>query len=157
MPISGTYAAGDAITFGDCLVEVDPLDDTTWADIDSWATEVTVSGAVVPSTETYPFEGTAIVFVGTKSPVEVTVTAVYTEGSTDPFDIIRTRFEAANGPAFEVRFAPGGSVTGGKRFSTAGGKLMACPPPVGAGDASSATTFTFVVRADSLAMDDIGG
>jgi hypothetical protein len=157
MPISSTYAAGDAISFADCLVEVDITDVGTWADIDSWATEVTVSGEDVPTTETYPFEGSAIVFVGTKSPVEVSVTAVYTEGSTDPFQNIRDRFEAGNGPAFEVRFSPGGSVTGGFRFTTAGGKLIACPPPVGTGDAASATTFTFVVRADSLARDAIGG
>lgn len=157
MAISGTYTAGDAISFKDCLVEVDILDDGTWADIDSWATEVAVSGEDVPTTETYPFEGSAIVFAGSKSPVEVSVTCVYTEGSTDPFENIRDRFEAADGPAFEVRFAPGGSSTGGFRFSTAGGKLTACPPPVGAGDASSATVFTFVVRADSLSRDEIGG
>ena len=157
MALSGTYAAGDAISFSDCLVEVDLIDDGSWADIDSWATEVTVSGEDVPTTETFPFEGSAIVFVGTKSTVEVSVTAVYTEGSTDPFGNIRDRFEAANGPAMEVRFSPGGSVTGGFRFSTAGGKLTACPPPVGSGDASSATVFTFVVRADSLARDAIGG
>lgn len=157
MAISGTYAAGDAISFKDCLVEVDITDAGSWADIDSWATEVTVSGEDVPTTQTYPFEGSAIVFAGSKSPVTVSVTIVYTEGSTDPFFNIRTRFEAVDGAPFEVRFAPGGSVTGGLRFTTAGGKLTAAPPPVGAGDASSATVSTFVVQADSLSMDTIGG
>jgi hypothetical protein len=155
MAISGTYAAGDAISFKDCLVEVDITDVGTWADIDSWATEVAVSGEDVPTTEVYPFEGASIVFAGVKSPVEVQVTAVYTEGSTDPFQNIRDRFEAVDGPAFEVRFTPAGSASGNFRFTTAGGKLTACPPPQGSGDASSATVFTFVVRADSLTRDTI--
>ena len=150
MPISGTYTAGDAISFKDCLVEVDPLDSAVWADIDSWATEVTVSGEDVPTTQVYPFEGSAIVFAGNRSPVTVSVTCVYTEGSTDPFQIIRDRFEAVDGAPFEVRFTPAGSASGNFRFTTAGGKLTACPPPQGAGDASSVTTFTFVVTADSL-------
>ena len=149
-PISGTYAAGDAISFKDCFVEVDVNDEADWADIDSWATEITVAGEEVPTTEVYPFEGSAIVFAGSKSPVTVTCTIVYTEGTDDPFHNIRARFEAVDGAPFEIRFAPAGSGAGNKRFTTAGGKLIAAPPPQGAGDASSATVSTFQVRADSL-------
>ncbi len=155
MAISGTYAANDAVSFKDCMVEVDLVADGTWAAIDSWSTEVTVSGEDVPTTEVYPFAGSPIVFAGNKSPVEVQTTAVYTEGSTDPFMNIRDRFEAGDGPIIDVRFVPAGSATTNYRFSTSGGKLTACPPPQGAGDASSAQTFTFVVRADSLDRDAI--
>lgn len=152
MAISGTYTSGDAISFKDCLVEVDITDAGTWADIDSWATEVTVSGEDVPTTQTYPFEGSAIVFAGNRSPVTVNVTCVYTQGTDDPFYNIRARFEAVAGAPFEVRWTPAGSGAGNRRFVTAGGKLTACPPPVGAGDASSATVFTFTVVADSLSQ-----
>lgn len=155
MPISGTYTSGDAISFKDCLVEVDINDDGTWADIDSWATEVQVSGEDVPTSETYPFEGSAIVFAGVKSPAEVQVTIVYTESTDDPFYNIRNRFENNDGPAFEVRFTPAGSSSGNRRFTTSGGKLTACPPPQGSGDASSATVLTFTVRADSISQDTI--
>lgn len=156
MPISGAYAAGDAISFKDCLVEVDLTPAApSWADIDSWATEVAVTGEDVPTTETYPFEGSAIVFAGVKSPVELAVTIVYTEGSTDPFMNIRDYFEANNGPPCNVRFTPAGSASGNFRYTTSGGKLIACPPPVGSGDARSATVVTFVVRADSLGRDAI--
>ena len=155
MPITGTYTAGDAISFKDCLVEVDPLADATWADIDSWATEVTVSGEDVPTTQVYPFEGASVVFAGTKSPVTVSVTIIYTESSVAPFQIIRDRFEAVDGADFDVRFTPAGSASGNFRFTTSGGKLTAAPPPQGAGDASSATVSTFVVVADSLARGAI--
>lgn len=156
MAISGAYAAGDAISFKDCLVEVDLSPSApSWADIDSWATEVAVSGEDVPTTEVYPFEGSAIVFAGSKSPVELSVTIVYTEGSTDPFMNLRDLFEANDGPPVDVRFTPAGSASGNFRYTTSGGKLTACPPPVGSGDASSATVVTFVVRADSLGRDAI--
>ena len=155
MAISGTYAANDAVSFKDCMVEVDLTAGGTFVPIDSWSTEVTVSGEDVPTTEVYPFAGSSIVFAGNKSPVEVQVTSVYTEGSTDPFQNIRDRFEAADGPIIDVRFVPAGSASGNFRFTTSGGKLTACPPPQGAGDASSATVFTFVVRADSLGRDAI--
>ena len=153
MAISGTYSANDAISFKDCYVEVDLTPaSSSYAVIDSWATEVSVSGEDVPTTEVYPFAGTAIVFSGNKSPVEVQVTCVYTEGSVDPFKQIRDAFEAGDGPDFDVRFTPAGSGGGNFKFTTAGGKLTACPPPQGAGDAASAQVFTFVVRADSLAI-----
>jgi hypothetical protein len=155
MAISGTYSANDAVSFKDCMVEVDLTAGGTFVPIDSWATEVSVSGEDVPTTEVYPFAGSAIVFAGNKSPVELQVTSVYTEGSTDPFQNIRDRFEAADGPIMDVRFVPAGSASGNFRFTTSGGKLTACPPPQGAGDASSAQVFTFVVRADSLGRDAI--
>ncbi len=151
MAISGTYSANDAISFKDCCVEVDLTPgSSSYLDIDSWATEVSVSGEDVPTSEVYPFEGSAIVFAGNKSPVEVTVTCVYTEGTNDPFFNIREYFEANDGPIFDVRFAPAGSGASNFIYTTSGGKLIACPPPQGAGDAASAQVFTFVVKADSL-------
>lgn len=153
MAISGTYTAGDAISFKDCFVEVDTDGDGSgWADIDSWATEIQVSGEDVPTTEVYPFEGSAIVFAGVPSPAVVQCTIVYTEGTGDPFHNIRTRFESEPGGDFDIRFAPAGSDSGNKIFTTSGGKITACPLPQGAGDASSATVLTFTVTADSISM-----
>jgi hypothetical protein len=151
-PIDGAYTSGDAVSFKDCFVEVDVNDEADWSDIDSWATEIQVSGEDVPFTQTYPFEGGPIVFVGNKSPVTVNCTIVYTEGTDDPFHNIRARFESSPGAAFEIRFAPAGSGSGNKRFTTTGGKLVACPLPTGAGDAASATVCTFTVVADSIAQ-----
>ena len=155
MAISGTYDTNDAVSFKDAMVEVDLTAGGTFVPIDSWATEVSVTGEDVPTAETYPFAGSAIVFAGNKTPVEVTITIVYTEGSLDPFQNIRDRFEAADGPIIEVRWVPAGSASGNFRYTTSGGKLTACSPPVGAGDAASAQVSTFVVKADSLGRDAI--
>ena len=155
MAISGTYSAGDAISFGDCLVEVELTGaDSAWADIDSWATEVSVNPGTVPFQDTYPFEGSAITFAGSRGSDEVTVTVVYTEGSSDPFQNIFDRFASSSGPTFGVRWVPKGSASGNFRFEITAGKLIACSLPQGGGDSASATTFTFAVQG-AVARDTI--
>jgi hypothetical protein len=152
MPISGTYATNSAITFKDALVEVD-LDGTgTWASLAGWATDVRIEGEDVPTDSTYPFQSDPITFAGVQGPARVTVMTVYTEASTEPFWNVRSRFEAAPGGNFNVRFTPKGSTAGNLRYTTTGGKLTRCSPPGGAGDGRSATLFTFVCEADSLGM-----
>ena len=147
MAVSGTFTAGDAISFGDCLVEIDLTGaDTAWADIDSWATEVSVTPGTVPFNDVYPFEGNAITVAGSRGSDEVVVTVVYTEGSTDPFQNIFDRFAAASGPDFGVRWVPAGSASGNFRFEITTGKLIGCSLPQGGGDAASATVFTFTVQ-----------
>jgi len=147
MAISSTYVAGDAISFGDCLVMVELTGaDAAWADIDSWATEVSVTPGTVPFNDVYPFEGNAITFAGSRGSDEVTVTVVYTEGSTDPFVNIFDRFASASGPDFGVRWVPAGSGAGNYQFEITTGKLIGCTLPQGGGDAASATTFTFTVQ-----------
>jgi hypothetical protein len=153
MAISGTYTAGDAISFGDCYVAVDLTPAaSSYATIDSWSTEIQVSGEEVPTTQTYPFSGNAIVFTGVKGPAEVRCTIVYTQDTTDPYYAIRTLFASASGPACDIKFAPAGSGTGNLLFTTSGGKLISAPVPSGAGDANSPNVVTFVIRADGISM-----
>lgn len=155
MAISGTYTAGDAISFGDCLVEVELTGaDSAWADIDSWATEVSVNPGTVPFQDTYPFEGSVITFAGSRGSDEVTVTVVYTEGSTDPFQNIFDRFASASGPDFGVRWVPSGSGAGNFRYEITTGKLIGCTLPQGGGDSATATVFTFTVRG-AIARDSM--
>ena len=155
MAVSGTYTAGDAISFGDCLVEVELTGaDAAWADIDSWATEVSVNPGTVPFQDTYPFEGSAITFAGSRGSDEVTVTVVYSEGSTDPFQNIFDRFAGASGPDFGVRWVPQGSASGNFRFEITAGKLIGCSLPQGGGDSATATVFPFTVQG-AVARDTI--
>lgn len=153
MPISGEYAANDAISFADCYVEVDLTpSSSSYAAIDSWATDIAVSGEEIPTTSTYPFKGSAIVFTGTKGPAQITCTIVYTEGSTAAYYNIRTLFESGNNNPMNIRWQPNGSGTGKLRFTSVGGKLTACPPPTGSGSADSANVVTFRIDADSIDM-----
>jgi len=155
MAISSTYQAGDAISFGDCVVEVELTGaDSAWARVDSWATEVSVNPGTVPFQDTYPFTGNAITFAGSRGSDEVTVTVVYTEGSTDPFSNIFDRFAASSGPTFGVRWVPAGSASGNYRYEITAGKLVGCTLPQGGGDSATATVFTFTTRG-AVARDAI--
>lgn len=152
MPISGTYTSGDAVSFGDCDVDIDLSDTGTWAAVESWSTEIVTSGGEIPTTQVYPFAGSAIVFTGVKGPITINCTIVYTEGSTSPYWNIRTRYESGDNLPMEIRWSPKGSASGNLRFTSNGGKLTACPLPNGAGDAASANVATVTITADSVTM-----
>jgi hypothetical protein len=153
MPITGTYTAGDAITMADCYAELDLTPSSSvWASIQSWHTDIAVSGEDIPTTSTKPFGNPPIVFTGTKNPARVTITIVYTEGSTDPYRNLRTLFESGNDNPCDVRWQPSGSGTGVLLFTTSGGKLVACPPPTGSGEADSANVIQAIIDCDSIAM-----
>jgi hypothetical protein len=153
MPISGSYSAGDAITMADCYVEADLTpSSSSYAVVQSWTTDVAVSGEGIPTTSTKPFGNPPIVFTGTKDPAQVVLTIVYTEGSTDPYRNFRTLFESGNNNPCDVRWMPSGSGTGNLIFTTSGGKLTACPPPTGSGSADSANVVQITIDCDSIAM-----
>lgn len=154
MAISGTYTDGDAISIKDCEVEVDLTPATSaFANIDSWASDITVGEETVPTTETYTFTHTgAIVFAGNQSPIDVTVTSVFTQGTTDPYQNIKNQ---TLGAATDVRWSPNGGASGDLQFTTSGGKLVSRGLPQGAADGSTATVFPFTVRCSSVAMGTI--
>ena len=154
MAISGTYADGDAININDCEVEVDLTPaSSSYANIDSWATEIAVTDESVESTEVYPFTHTgAIVFTGNPNPVEVTTTVVYTEDTTDPYQNIKNQ---TLGALTDVRWSPNGGASGDLQFTTSGGRLISRGLPQGAGDGSTATQFPFMVKASSVGMGTI--
>lgn len=151
-PISGDFAAGDEVSFGDCAVWIDLNAESDFNLIDTWASEVSFTGEDIPTTQTYPFRGSAIGFTGVTGPATISITIVYTEGTDDAYHNIRTRFESASAPVCDVRWAPKGSASNNKNFTTSGGKLIACPPPTGAGDANTPNQVTFQVYANSVAM-----
>jgi hypothetical protein len=156
MPISGEYTENDALSFADAHVEVDLTPSTpAWAAIPSWATDIAVSGESIPTANTKPFKGSAIVFTGSKDPAQITCTIVFTQGSSDAYFNIRTLFESGDRNPMNIRWSPGGSGTTNLRFTSVGGKLTACPPPVGSGDANNANVVSFVIDADRITMDRI--
>ena len=154
MAISGTYSDGDAIQMNDCEVEVDLTpSSSSFANIDSWASEITVSDEEVGTSETYTFTHTGpIIFAGNLGPVTVDVTYVYTEGTTDPYYNIKNH---SIGTAFDVRWGPAGAGSGGNAFTTSGGLLVRRSLPQGAADGSTATVCSFGVRCSSVSLGTI--
>lgn len=95
---------------------------TTWTDVSGAAATVEPGGGNKMTSETYTFDGEdPIVVTGKNEPFELTITAVYTEGASDLFEIARPVFES--GGSFWVRYSPAGGQTGEFQFTTAAGRL----------------------------------
>jgi hypothetical protein len=71
---------------------------------------------------------------GKRQPLDITVTAIYTEtASTEAFEVLRARHETADGAAVYFRWAPQGTGTGKDEFNTGLCKLKSFQyPPVDA-------------------------
>jgi hypothetical protein len=152
--ISSAYADGDAVNFSGCEVEVDLTPAASaYANIDSWSTDVTCDPRTVPTTEINTFtHPSAIVFTGKPAPMNVTVTIVFTQDSTDPFVNL---FNVTQGAAMDLRWGPAGAGSGGLAFTTTGGKFTSMGIPSGSADGSTASVVPFVVRAGGVSMGTI--
>lgn len=103
---------------------------TVWTNVSGAASTVGTSGGAKATGESYTFEGDdPIVTSGKSQPFEVTVTALYTEGASDLFEIARPIYEA--GTAFYLRWSPLGGQTGEFVFTTGIGRLTALTYPGG--------------------------
>lgn len=152
--ISGAYADGDAISIQDCEVEVDLTPATSvFANIDSWSTNIQADPESVQTSEAYTFTHTGpIIYVGNPSPMNITVTFVYTEGATDPYQNFKNQ---AIGALTDFRWSPNGGASGDLQFTTSGGRLISRSLPVGPADGTTPTTIDTIVRCSSVAMGTI--
>lgn len=160
MAISGSYAAGDEVIIRDAKIEVDltPISSSSYAEVTTWGTEVSIDGGDIPTQQVFVFQSDGpVIFDGNRNAWRVTVTCLYTEGSTDPFQNIWDKHEdpdtnyASDLRAMNVRVSPAGGDSGEFQFTTAGGKLVQCTPPAGDAAATTPQLFTFTVEAQSLA------
>lgn len=154
MTISGTFAAGDEVSFNDAEVEVDITGSSSYVAIDSWATRVTPTIGRVPVNETYPLTSDVVLTVGNKPMDGVVVEVLFTEDSTDPFENIYDTWEANPGAPFSVRWTPSGSA-GGQIFTLEGGKLVNVTLPNIQGDGTSPAVFSFEVVGSAIALTQV--
>ena len=92
-------------------------DGSSWTDISGFAMSVTGQSQDRMSGEVYTFDGdTAIIGAGKREPEEIEISYVYTEGGSDPFEVIRAVFE--NATAYYFRWTVKAATTGNFRFTT---------------------------------------
>ena len=95
-----------AIGFGDCKIETSP-NDSDWTDVSGFSSTVALDGGERATGMKFTFDGdTAILRRGKRNPLTVTVNLAYTEGGSDPVEVIRAIYEA--GSDFYVRWSPKG-------------------------------------------------
>lgn len=156
MAISGSYAAGDEVVWAEANLDIDMGATGSFAEIESWATSVAQSGGEVPTANQPVLNGVRIISTGTPAPIVLTVTVVYTEGSTDPFNNIYTAYRAASDDRkCDIRWSKKAATTGDNRFTTSGGKLTHCTLPVPDANGAGTSTFQFTVEASHVALATI--
>lgn len=157
MAISGSFAEGEEVVFNDCKVEVDltPVSSSTYATITSWSTDVAVDGGDVPTSQTFLFQAEGpLILPGNRNAWRVTVSALYTTTSTDPYHNIWLKHEdpatnyASDLRAMNVQWTP--QNTTGYKFTTAGGKLVNCSVPMGSAASTEPQIFTFTIEATAI-------
>lgn len=94
------------ISFKDCTIEISP-DNSNWTDISGFASSINPDGGERATGVKYTFDGdTAILRSAKRGPLTITVNIVYTEGASDPIEVLRAIYEA--GSDYYVRWSPKG-------------------------------------------------
>lgn len=124
---------------------------SSWTDISGFGTSVESSELERQSGESYTFDGdTAIVTYGKLGPIDVTVNGLFTEGTGDPFEVVRGYAQAAGGSTVYVRWSPAGGTAGKFQFATSASKVTTFKFPDVDASSGDPVPFTFTVRAASI-------
>ena len=136
------------MSFVDCKVETS-TDGAAWTDVSGFGAGIAPSGGARQSGEAYTFDGdTAIIKGGKREPLEITVRAAYTEGGSDPFEVVRAVYEA--GSDFYVRYSPLGGDSSEFLFTSDAGIVTSAPYPSGEAGSGDPTLFEFVLKTPAV-------
>ena len=113
-----------------CLVEYS-TNSTAWVDVSGVANAVNPSGYERESGEAWTGgSDNPVITIGKNSPLELEVMVVYSEASSDGFEVLRALKEAAT--PIRIRWTPKGiGTTGNFKWTTGTGYLTAAPAPGG--------------------------
>ena len=153
MAITGAMVASDAVSFSDPDILIDQTpSSSSFINVESWATSITVSGGDVPITNFSTFT-VPMVFIGKQNPYTVVIEMAYTEAAvTNPFKDIYDDFAASPGLLYDAQWHPEGAATGNYIFTTSGGRLVDCSLPQGTSSGSDPTLFTITLQVPSIAI-----
>ena len=121
----------------------------TYTDISGSSQSVDVVTLTKMTGEAYTFDGNyAVLTVGKNEPSEVVVNVLYTDTTTEAYQVMLTAFE--NGTLISLKWVPNGAVAGADTYTTSAGQITAVDLP--AIDASSAGPImaSFTLRCASI-------
>mgnify|MGYP000957837299 CR=1 FL=1 len=132
-----------AISAKDSVIEYS-TNGSSWTAISGYGNKLEDTSQARKTGYTYTFDGdTAIITVGKREPLKLKLSFVYSEGSSEPFQVLRALFEA--GTALYLRWTAKAAVSGNRRFTTDLGYISEWPyPDINAESADAIMTqFTF--------------
>ena len=105
---------------------------SAWTDVSGYSNSVSVSGGERVTGTAYTADGdTAIIKNGKRQPLTVTVRIVYTETSSQAYDMAKDAYEVAGGGPFYVRWSPGGGDAADLGFTSSLGVVKTALYPQG--------------------------
>lgn len=127
-----------------CNMCVEIMTGTTWVDTEDNMSVVEPPTQTRERGEAYVFgEDVAVIGVGKRAPVEVTVRGVWVAGTADPFYSVYTEFTTACGDLVAVRWGPDGCTTDKDVFYTSTTKSEVISLTFPGGDASSGDVIMY--------------
>lgn len=125
----------DGMSFADAKIEIS-ANGTTWTDISGFSNSVEVDGGDRSLGEIFTAEGdTPIITKGKRASMNVKMKIVYTEGASDPQEVVRADYES--GTRMYVRWSPKGGGSGAFMYTADPGYIESFSYPVadvGSGD-----------------------
>ena len=110
-----------------CYIASSP-DGAVWTDISGFTNRISPGGGDRQTDEVFTMDGdTPIIKAGKRKSISLKVAAVYTEGGSDPFEIVRAAYEGATD--FYLRWAPKGNTAGNFLFTSSAGIVTSAPYP----------------------------
>lgn len=111
-------------------IEISP-DGTNWTDISGQANSVTPSGGDQQTGETFTADGDSPIVTNSNKTAAQTleINIVYTEQSSEGFQIVRNAFESSDKRIY-ARYSPRGGQSGEKRYVCANAANTAIPVPI---------------------------
>lgn len=133
-----------AISFKANKLEVS-TDNTNWNDISGFSNEIEPDGGDRESGEGYTYDGdTAILTLGKRGPFNLKVKVVYTEGASDPQEVVRAAYES--GSPLYLRWSPKGGLSGNFRYTTDAGFVISAPYPGGSAKSADPVMTQFTLK-----------
>jgi hypothetical protein len=142
--MSGSQTTG-AINFTDNALSIS-INGAAYVDICGESNALSLSGGDRDIAEFFTYCGdTPIILPGKRKKIELKIKAAYTEGASDPEELIRQAYET-KGTTVAVKWAPKGGQQGEFVYTSAAGYVSTPPYPMGSADSADITAFEFSVH-----------
>ncbi len=116
-----------AVSARNCYIGIS-TNGSSWTDVSGFANSVKPDGGKRETGDAYTADGdTPIVTAGKRKPIQLKVKVLYTEGASDPFEVVRAAYEAAS--ALYVRYAPKGNTSTYFMYTSQSGIVTDAPYP----------------------------
>ena len=136
----------DQSTFVDAYIE-GGVDGAAWEDHSGFTSMLEVSGGDRNSGEVYTAEGdTPLLGAGKRTPIEIAVTVVYTEGTSEIFEDVRTAFQTDGGGDYYLQWVPQGDTVGNFMYTTGKGIITSFGWPGGPVEPGDPLTVEFTLK-----------